>query len=130
MKKMNKLVAVGIAAALVLSGCSGGKSAAEKYPERDINMTVPFNPGGSTDLTGRVVGEAMGRNLDTNFGCDKYTGSRRQCWYTECIISKAGWLYNSGRRYAFLLHQCRLWDFWIQCRRTGISGLQLSLPIL
>lgn len=67
MKKMNKLAAVGIAAALVLSGCSGGKSAAEKYPERDINMTVPFNPGGSTDLTGRVVGEAMGRNLDTNF---------------------------------------------------------------
>lgn len=67
MKKRNKLFVAALALTLLATGCSGGKSAADKYPERDINMTVPFNPGGSTDLTGRVVGEAMGRNLNTNF---------------------------------------------------------------
>lgn len=42
---------------------SGGS---DNYPSRDVNMTVPFNPGGSTDLTGRALGEAMGKSLGTN----------------------------------------------------------------
>lgn len=67
MKKVNCVIAGALAAILAVSGCSGGQSAADKYPQRDINMTVPFNAGGSTDLTGRVVGEAMGRNLGVNF---------------------------------------------------------------
>ena len=66
MRKRGLIVLAAMAAAVLVSGCSGG-SAAGKYPERDINMTVPFNAGGSTDLTGRVVGEAMGRNLGVNF---------------------------------------------------------------
>ena len=65
-KRMLTLLAAVSAAAMAVTGCAGG-SAADKYPQRDINMTVPFNPGGSTDLTGRVVGEAMGRQLNTNF---------------------------------------------------------------
>ncbi len=66
MRKRGLIVLAAMAAAVLVSGCSSG-SAADKYPERDINMTVPFNAGGSTDLTGRVVGEAMGRNLGVNF---------------------------------------------------------------
>jgi tripartite-type tricarboxylate transporter receptor subunit TctC len=53
-----KLVAA--VAALVLSaGCAGvqgGKDAA--YPARAVQFTVPFPPGGSTDLIGRAVARA------------------------------------------------------------------------
>lgn len=70
------------ATVLMLSACSGGTSgdagspgsqtsagagSGIDYPTRDINMTVPFNPGGSTDLTGRIVGEAMGDDLGVKF---------------------------------------------------------------
>ncbi|MDR1834656.1 MAG: tripartite tricarboxylate transporter substrate binding protein [Fusobacteriaceae bacterium] len=37
------------------------------YPDRDINLKVPYNPGGSTDLTGRALGESMGKALGVNF---------------------------------------------------------------
>lgn len=75
MKKIQKILVATMALAMLVTGCSsntpaeGNKpsGAADKYPARDINMTVPFNAGGSTDLTGRVVGEAMGRNLGVNF---------------------------------------------------------------
>lgn len=66
LSRLCKIVAATTAMVVLATGCSGQSDAA-KYPKRDVNMTVPFNPGGSTDLTGRVVGEAMGRNLKTNF---------------------------------------------------------------
>ncbi|TSH96640.1 tripartite tricarboxylate transporter substrate binding protein [Verticiella sediminum] len=40
---------------------------AADYPERDITMVVPFPPGGTTDIIGRIVandlGKALGRNV-------------------------------------------------------------------
>jgi tripartite-type tricarboxylate transporter receptor subunit TctC len=50
------------AMALALVGCGGQQA---KYPTRDITMTVPWNPGGSTDLTGRALAEPMGKFLKT-----------------------------------------------------------------
>lgn len=49
--------------AFALVGCGGQQA---KYPTRDITMTVPWNPGGSTDLTGRALAEPMGKFLKTN----------------------------------------------------------------
>ncbi len=36
---------------------------AQTYPDKPIRLIVPFAPGGSTDLTGRIVGEAMANIL-------------------------------------------------------------------
>ncbi|GAA4282759.1 tripartite tricarboxylate transporter substrate binding protein [Brevibacterium daeguense] len=51
------------AAALVLSGCGavqgGTGSAEEDYPTRELTLTVPFAPGGSSDLTGRALSQAL-----------------------------------------------------------------------
>ncbi len=35
----------------------------EAYPTRDISLTVPYNPGGSTDLTARALAAPMGNKL-------------------------------------------------------------------
>lgn len=57
-------ISVAVAAvALLASGCADQGSDAASYPERDISVTVPFNAGGSTDLTARTVGEAMGEHF-------------------------------------------------------------------
>jgi len=39
---------------------------AQNWPERPITMIIPFAPGGPTDLVGRMIAEAMGRDLGQN----------------------------------------------------------------
>lgn len=39
------------------------QSAGPEYPDRTINIIVPFPPGGSTDLAGRALAESMERHL-------------------------------------------------------------------
>jgi tripartite-type tricarboxylate transporter receptor subunit TctC len=48
--------------ATLMVGISGAAAAAN-YPDRPIHLIVPFAPGGSTDLVGRLVAEYVGREL-------------------------------------------------------------------
>jgi tripartite-type tricarboxylate transporter receptor subunit TctC len=50
-----------IAAAVVLG--FGPAAAQDKFPNRPIELIVPFAPGGSTDLGGRVIAQAMEAKL-------------------------------------------------------------------
>ena len=62
MRNIKKVIAVASAVALMaVAGCAGGGG---DFPTRDINVTVPFGAGGSTDLTARIVGEGMGAHFD------------------------------------------------------------------
>jgi putative tricarboxylic transport membrane protein len=50
--------AMATAAAVVLSGCSGGSNnsgSADNYPSQDMNWTVAFGPGGGSDLMSRTL---------------------------------------------------------------------------
>ena len=49
-------------AALSLPGAAGG-SATDSYPTRSIRLIVPFPPGGSNDIVGRVIGQQLGERL-------------------------------------------------------------------
>src|SRR4051812_12852409 len=35
---------------------------AEAYPSKPIHLIVPFTPGGSSDVLGRSIGQALGRS--------------------------------------------------------------------
>lgn len=39
---------------------------AQDYPTKPITMVVPFNAGGAADATGRIIAEALSRELDAN----------------------------------------------------------------
>lgn len=39
---------------------------ADSYPSRPIELTVPFPPGGATDVQARALGAALGRQLNTD----------------------------------------------------------------
>lgn len=70
-KWMVALAAVLTVAMVGVTGCQKEKP----YPSRDINLVVPWNPGGSTDLTGRAMADAMGKSLGTNIVVTNTPGS-------------------------------------------------------
>ena len=47
-----------VLAALVLSSL-GVSAAAQEFPNRPMRIIIPFPPGGTTDILGRIVGERM-----------------------------------------------------------------------
>ena len=58
---MRKLVGFAYAAALacLLAAPAQAQSAADKYPERQIRIIVPYPPGGSVDVLGRLLAQRM-----------------------------------------------------------------------
>lgn len=48
---------------------------AQKYPDRPIRLIVPFPPGGTSDLMGRVVGQRLGDALGTTVVIDNRGGA-------------------------------------------------------
>lgn len=55
----------------VLSSAAG----AQKYPERPIRLIVPFAPGGTSDLLGRVIGAKLGEALGQTVVIDNRGGA-------------------------------------------------------
>jgi len=50
-------------AAAVVSLIGLGNASAQNWPSRPIKMIVPFPPGGSTDIIGRLAADQLGRDL-------------------------------------------------------------------
>lgn len=48
---------------------------AEAYPARPVKVIVPFPPGGSTDVAGRVLGQSMQKTLGQPFVIDNRAGA-------------------------------------------------------
>ena len=47
----------------VLLTCATGGAMAQGYPNKVIKLQVPFAPGGTTDIIGRVIAEPLGKAL-------------------------------------------------------------------
>jgi tripartite-type tricarboxylate transporter receptor subunit TctC len=63
-------------AALILPGVGGGAAtAADAYPTRPIRLIVPFPPGGSNDIVGRVIGQQLGERLGKPLVIDNRGGA-------------------------------------------------------
>lgn len=65
--------AIGLATFLVLA-CAAGPAPAQTFPTRPIHIVVPFPPGGSADISSRILAESMGKRLGTPIIVDNRPG--------------------------------------------------------
>ena len=60
--------------------------ALDAWPARPVRMVVPFPPGGSSDLLGRLVADRLGRALNVSFVVENKAGATTQIG-TELVAS-------------------------------------------
>lgn len=59
----------------LLAFAFAGPALAQPYPNKPINIVVPFAAGGPTDLMARIVGERMSKELGQQMIIDNVTGA-------------------------------------------------------
>lgn len=100
--------------ALAVAGTVAGTTAAQEYPAKPVRMIIPFPPGGGSDVTGRVVAQALSERLGTQMVVDNRAGAggiigtelaanASKDGYTLLVVSLAHvinpWLYDLKGRY-------------------------------
>ncbi len=60
---LRKRIAMKTVAAGAVSALTLGLSIAQTYPNKPITLQIPFAPGGTTDIIGRVISEPLGKAL-------------------------------------------------------------------
>lgn len=89
------MLALGAAAALTLTGCSsagskgGGDSETAGFPEKDITLVVPWNPGGDGDLSARSLAKVMEGELGVNIIVENRPGANGSIGWQGVKDSKA-----------------------------------------
>jgi tripartite-type tricarboxylate transporter receptor subunit TctC len=58
-----------------LLGCPLTAAWSQDYPNRQVNFVVPFAPGGSTDVLGRLVGQKLSERLGKPFVIENRPGA-------------------------------------------------------
>jgi tripartite-type tricarboxylate transporter receptor subunit TctC len=62
LRKLVRLARAAALAACVLDASANAQSPADKYPDKPIRIIVPYPPGGSVDVLGRVLAQRMQEN--------------------------------------------------------------------
>ena len=70
MRKMRSLLS---AAALLLA--LAAPAVAQDYPNRPVRLIIPFPPGGSNDVVGRMIGDQLGKQLGKQVIIDNRAGA-------------------------------------------------------
>ena len=72
------------AGAAALPGISRMASA-QAYPSRPVRLIVGFAPGGTTDITGRLIGQWLSERLGQQFVIENRTGAATNI-ATEAVV--------------------------------------------
>lgn len=72
---MTRLPAVLSAAVVLLCACLAGNATAQTYPTRPVKVVVPFAPGGSNDIFGRVIAAQLTDKLGQTVFIDNRPGA-------------------------------------------------------
>ncbi len=74
MAKRQTLMAGGLGLLLALAAFAA-PAAADDYPTRSIRLIIPFPPGGSNDVVGRIIANQLGQKLGQQVFVDNRSGA-------------------------------------------------------
>jgi tripartite-type tricarboxylate transporter receptor subunit TctC len=72
---MKAAVSAGLLAALMAAGQAWAQDAAKDYPKRPVRWIIPFTPGASNDIIGRLVAGKLSEALGQQFIIDNRPGA-------------------------------------------------------
>ena len=109
----------------------------ENWPEKDITLVVPFNPGGGTDLTTRVVAEEMSKVLGKNISVVNTPGASgsvgtQSVWnaphdgYT--MLSNGFMAFVSYPVMGYTKETHRDWNLWIATLSPNVIAVNENSP--
>jgi len=64
-----------LVAAAIAFAVAGGHAGAQTYPNRTLTLVIPFAPGGSTSIVGRVIADKMSQLLGQSIVVDNRPGA-------------------------------------------------------
>jgi tripartite-type tricarboxylate transporter receptor subunit TctC len=67
--------AIGLLLALAAIAGFAASAAAQDYPARSIRLIIPFAPGGSNDVVGRIIANQLGQKLGKQVFVDNRSGA-------------------------------------------------------
>jgi tripartite-type tricarboxylate transporter receptor subunit TctC len=76
MNQVSRLSRGLVAAIAAIASAAPFTAAAQAYPTRPVRLIVPFPPGGSNDIVGRLVGAGLGERLGKQVVIDNRAGGR------------------------------------------------------
>ena len=136
MSRLKKVLAIASAVALMgVTACAG--SGGDDFPTRDINVTVPFGAGGSTDLTARIVGEGMGAHFENKIVVTNTPGAAGSVGTQSVMNSKHdGYTLLADGMLSFtsmpvmgtLETLPKDWDFWLATYTPNVIAVPASSP--
>jgi tripartite-type tricarboxylate transporter receptor subunit TctC len=65
----------GLAVVLTLLTAAPDRARADDYPSRSIRLIIPFPPGGSNDVVGRIIANQLGKRLGQQVFVDNRAGA-------------------------------------------------------
>ena len=71
---MNKIMGVTTIAVAVLATLTASILQAQTYPTKTVRLVIPFPPGGSNDIVGRVLASTLGERLGRQMIADNRAG--------------------------------------------------------
>src|ERR1700688_2515744 len=63
-------------AAAIVAGTGAGSAEAQDYPTRPVRLIVAFTPGGTTDITARLIADRMQRVLGAAVAVETKPGAK------------------------------------------------------
>jgi tripartite-type tricarboxylate transporter receptor subunit TctC len=69
------LLTCSVLLALAVLAAALGRASADDYPSRSIRLIIPFPPGGSNDVVGRIIANQLGRSLGQQVFVDNRSGA-------------------------------------------------------
>ena len=94
MKKLREHYVVVFAVTAMVTACGAASAANPPYPAKSVRMIVPFAPGGTTDVLGRLIGQRLSAALQTPVVVENKPGA-------------GGNVLINIKRVAYLQHSCR-----------------------